>query len=290
MNLFIERKPPSNVSSAVYETLDPIGLFQSMRLLVISAVLFVSFYLIFLGGEAFAIIDQNLAYFIATYSVAIIYFIIIYRTDKYEREPLRFILFIFAWGGFSGVFAATLNEIIGPLFQASLGNASLSGAITEEPLKAAGLYYLVTRERFRDEFNTPLDGIVYGFAAGMGFFAVENFIYFLSPEIGGTGTLVMRSFLLWGHGVWVATTGLWLGLAKIQRGYIRRWDLVPGLLVAITMHFLWNGWGGFLGNDLGFIAQIAQLVFQFWYMRKILREALRDETIWGYNQGLAPKE
>jgi len=33
-----------------------------------------------------------------------------------------------------------------------------------------------------------------------------------------------------------------------------------------------------------------QLIFQFWYMRKIIREALRDEVLWGYGQGMAPVE
>ena len=290
MNLFLERAPMGNVSNAVYEKLDPVGILGSMKLLLISAVLFVGFYALFFGGQAYAIINSNLFYFIATYSVALIYFIIIYKTDKYEREPFKFILFVFVWGVFCGIIAAPLNDFLGPLFQASLGNATLIGPFTEEPLKAAGLYYLVTRKQFSKEFNTPLDGIVYGFAAGMGFFAMENFIYYLNPQIGGPDLLLMRSLLLWGHGVWVATTGLWLAIAKTQRGYLKRADLIPGMVVAIIMHFLWNGWQGFLGVDLGWVALIAQLIFQFWYMKKIIREALRDETLWGYGQGLAPVE
>jgi RsiW-degrading membrane proteinase PrsW (M82 family) len=290
MNLFLARAPLAQVSNAVYEKLDPIGIVGSMKLLLISAALFVGFYALFFGGQAYSIIDTNLFYFIATYSVAIIYLIIIYRTDKYEKEPFKFILFVFVWGVFCGIIAAPINDLIGPLLQASLGNATLIGPFTEEPLKAAGLYYLVTRKSFSKEFNTPLDGIVYGFAAGMGFFAMENFIYYLQPEIGGSQLLLMRSLLLWGHGVWVATTGLWLAIAKTQRGYLIPTDLIPGMMVAITLHFLWNGWQGFLGPTLGWALMIGQLIFQFWYMKKIISEALRDETLWGYGQGLAPVE
>ncbi len=290
MNLFAERAPMGKVSNAVYEKLDPVGIMGSLKLFLVSAALFIGFYLLFLGGQAYNIINNNLVYFIATYSVAIIYLIIIYRTDKYEKEPFKFVLFVFVWGVFCGIIAAPLNDMLGPLLQASLGNATLIGPFTEEPLKAAGLYYLVTRKRFRDEFNTPLDGIVYGFAAGMGFFAMENFIYYLNPQVGGPQLLLIRSLLLWGHGVWVATTGLWLAIAKTQRGYLKRSDLVPGMMVAITLHFLWNGWQGFLGYGLGWAAMIGQIIFQFWYMKKIIREALRDEVIWGYGQGLAPVE
>ena len=290
MNLFAPRAPMANVSNAVYEKLDPVGIVGNMKLLIVSAVLFVGFYALFFGGQAYAIINSNLFYFLATYSVAIIYLIIIYRTDKYEREPFKFIVFIFVSGVACGIVAAPINDIIGPIFQAALGNAALIGPFTEEPLKAVGLYYLVTRKQFSKEFNTPLDGIVYGFAAGMGFFAMENFIYYLNPQVGGPQLLLLRSFLLWGHGVWVATTGLWLAIAKTQRGYLKRSDLIPGMVVAITMHFLWNGWQGWLGADLGWVALIGQLIFQFWYMRKIIREALRDEQLWGYGQGMAPVE
>ncbi len=290
MNLFAPRAPMADVSNAVYEKLDPVGIMGSMKLFIVSAVLFVGFYVLFLGGQAYAIINSNLFYFLATYSVAIIYLIAIYRTDKYEKEPFKFILFVFVWGVFCGIVAAPLNDAIGPIFQAALGNAALIGPFTEEPLKAAGLYYLVTRKQFSKEFNTPLDGIVYGFAAGMGFFAMENFIYYLNPQVGGPQLLLLRSFLLWGHGVWVATTGLWLAIAKTQRGYLKRSDLIPGMAVAIVMHFLWNGWQGWLGADLGWVALIGQLIFQFWYMKKIIREALRDEQLWGYGQGMAPVE
>ena len=290
MNLFIGREPLLEVSDAVYEKLDPVGLLASMKLFLVSAALFIGFYFLLLGNQAYSIINSNLMYFLATYSVALVYFLVIYRTDKYEREPFKFIFFIFAWGVFCGILAAPLNSLIGPIFQASLGSAALAAPFTEEPLKALGFYYLVTRRRFMDEFNTPLDGIVYGFAAGMGFFAMENFLYFLSVETGGEALLLMRSLLLWGHGVWVATTGLWLAIAKIQRGYLRGIDLIPGMMVAVVLHFLWNGWQGFLGVEMGWGVMIVQLIFQFWYMRKIIKEALRDELLWGYGRGLAPVE
>lgn len=290
MNLFLGRKPVTLITDVVYEKLDPVGILASLKLFLISAALFFGFYLLFFGDQAYAVINSNLLYFLATYSVAAIYFLVIYRTDKYEREPFKFILFIFSWGVFCGIIAAPLNDLIGPLFQANLGNAALIGPFTEEPLKAAGFYYLVTRNRFMDEFNTPLDGIVYGFAAGMGFFAMENFIYFLSYQSGGGTVLIIRSLLLWGHGVWVATTGLWLAIAKTQRGYLKKRDLIPGMTVAIVLHFLWNGWQGFLGVELGWAAMIIQMVFQFWYMRRIIKEALRDEVLWGYAHGMAPVE
>lgn len=51
------------------------------------------------------------------------------------------------------------------------------------------------------------------------------------------------------------------------------WDVIPGLLVAMTHHFRWNGWTGFLG-EIGFIAVLAQGVHQIWHSQRMIKEAL----------------
>jgi RsiW-degrading membrane proteinase PrsW (M82 family) len=165
------------------------------------------------------------------------------------------------------------------------GSEALVAPFVEESLKALGLYLLVRHKIWGKEFNSPLDGVVYGFAVGLGFFAMENFQYFLyyfDPSV-----LIYRSVLCWGHGVWVGTTGLWLAIAKVRRGRVVIWDLFPGLLVATTLHFLWNGWTVFLGS-FSFVAMLAQVVHQLWYTRKMIKEALRDDVLLGYDAGMAP--
>jgi RsiW-degrading membrane proteinase PrsW (M82 family) len=255
-------------------------------LIVIAVVLFAGFYFLEFGGQAFEIIDSNLMYFISTYAVAFLFLIWVYRSDKYEREPFKFVIALFAWGVFSGVLAAPINTALGPWFGQLFGNEALVAPFVEEPLKALGLYWLVRHKVWGKEFNSPLDGVIYGFAAGLGFFAMENFQYFLNFD---SSVLVMRSLLCWGHGVWVATTGLWLAVAKIKRGRVVIWDVIPGLLVAIFLHFLWNGWTGFLG-EIGFIVVLAQGVHQIWYSRRMIKEALRDDVLLGYDAGMAPVE
>ena len=208
--------------------------------------------------------------------------------DKYEREPFQLVLLMFAWGVFSGIIVGPLNDTFGPIIEEMTGNFALIAPFTEEPLKAIGFYYLITRKRFEKEFNTPLDGIVYGFAVGLGFFAMENFGYVLSApsrNVDPMSEFLLRSVSTWVHGAWVATTGLWLGYAKVQRGFTKLIDIIPGLSVAIVFHLIWNG---FLGLNLLLI--LFGSVFFIRYTRKILRESLRDEQIWGYGKGLAPTE
>jgi len=285
-NLFTSRDPLVGVTGVAYEKLPPPRVAQSWKLIVIAVALFAGFYILEFGEEAYPIIDGNLMYFVSTYAVAFLFLLWVYRSDKYERDPFSFILALFAWGVFSGLLAGPLNAVFGSMFGALFGNEALVAPFVEEPLKALGLYLLVRHRIWGKEFNSPLDGVVYGFAVGLGFFAMENFNYFLYFD---ESVLIYRSLMCWGHGVWVATTGLWLAIAKVKRGRVVIWDLIPGLLVAMTLHFLWNGWMGFLG-DLGFVAILAQGVHQLWYSRKMIKEAMRDDVLLGYEAGMAPVE
>jgi RsiW-degrading membrane proteinase PrsW (M82 family) len=283
-NLFSSRPPLVGVSEVAYEKLPPPRVAQSWKLLIIAVALFAGFYFLEFGEQAHSIIDGNLMYFVSTYAVAFLFLLWVYRSDKYERDPFRFILALFAWGVFSGLLAGTLNAVFGPGFEAMFGNEALVAPFVEEPLKALGLYMLVRHKIWGKEFNSPLDGVVYGFAAGLGFFAMENFQYFLHFD---ESVLIYRSVLCWGHGVWVGTTGLWLAIAKVKRGRLVIWDLLPGLLVATTLHFLWNGWTVFLGS-FSLVPMLAQIVHQLWYTRKMIKEALRDDILLGYDAGMAP--
>jgi RsiW-degrading membrane proteinase PrsW (M82 family) len=62
-------------------------------------------------------------------------------------------------------------------------------------------------------------------------------------------------------------------------------DLIPGLVVAMLIHGLWNG----LPHIIGIFVLLMSIPIAFW-MYKFSKEASRDEALWGYATGLAPKE
>ena len=62
----------------------------------------------------------------------------------------------------------------GTLFSEDLTSSFLGPAWTEEILKFFILYRYVLREK---EFNEPMDGIVYGVVASLGFATYENYDY-----------------------------------------------------------------------------------------------------------------
>src|SRR5262249_40927802 len=100
--------------------------------------------------------------------------------DRYEKEPVWLMIGVFLWGF---VVAAGVAIILNPLFGivlfvasgssglADLGAAVLSAPIVEESVK--GLAVLIVFLFFRYEFDSILDGVIYGSLVGFGFAAAE---------------------------------------------------------------------------------------------------------------------
>jgi RsiW-degrading membrane proteinase PrsW (M82 family) len=238
----------------------------------------VSIGLLMLYGGLFFGLDlgpftENVLELALTYGAAAALIYWTYLSDKGEREPVVYVALLFCWGIFSGLIAAQLNSLMD--YALPLPGA-LVAPFVEEPVKALGLYVFLTHPRTRDEFNSPLDGIIYGFAVGMGFYASENFVYYLRYSLG---TLLIRILVCWGHGLWVAVVGLWIAVNRHYRGYNVPGDLIPGLSLAILLHLLWNSLG-YLG-ELGGRMLFYYAVFQMGYLRKIVREGKRDEMYSG---------
>ncbi|MBN2333949.1 PrsW family intramembrane metalloprotease [Candidatus Bathyarchaeota archaeon] len=254
------------------------GVEESPSRLLTYAALLVAIGLVALYGGLYFGFDlgpftEHIVELVLTYGAAAALIYWTYLSDKGEREPIVYVVLMFCWGIFSGLIAAQLNSIMGAALPVP---AALVAPFVEEPIKALGLYVFLTHPRTRDEFNSPLDGIIYGFAVGMGFYASENFVYYLHYSIG---TLLMRILLCWGHGLWVAVVGLWIAVNRHYRGYNVVGDMVPGLSVAIAMHFIWNGLG-YLG-EFGGRMVLYYAIFQLGYLRKIISEGRRDEMYSG---------
>ena len=215
------------------------------------------------------------------FAAPVFYLFWMVRNDRFEREPLGLIAVTFGWGVFCGIFAALLNFLVAiPLF------GSPGAAFVEEPLKLLGVYWLARHRRMGAEFNDHLDGIVYGAAAGAGFAGLENLQYILEMIMGGGipafGAVAIRSATSFCHIAWSAAAGRSLGLAKAMRGRTLLRDLIPGLIIAIPMHFLWNAVNAA-------IALFALLPVYTIITLRLVRAAQRDEARWGY-QTSAPVE
>jgi RsiW-degrading membrane proteinase PrsW (M82 family) len=179
--------------------------------------------------------------------------------DRYEPEPVSYLILIFCWGAFVATLVALgVNSGATWLF----GRAHLPDALVgvlvapfiEELMKALGpILLLVFRRR---EFSGITDGIVYCGLSATGFAMVENILY-----LGGVGyaanadqygpasgaqaviALFIGRILLTGfaHPLFTAMTGIGLGIAARSADRRVRWIApIAGLLVAMMLHGSWN--------------------------------------------------
>lgn len=184
----------------------------------------------------------------------LLYALFLWWMDRYEKEPLGLILAAFLWGAIPAVILSLIAQIIldipvsdflGQGMGAELVGASLIAPITEEPFK--GLMLLLLLLRFRQEIDTPVDGILYGGLVGFGFATTENFFYFIDAyEMGGLGKVVELAFfrvVLFGlnHALFTGCTGLGIALARTSLERTARITApFVGLAAGITLHALHN--------------------------------------------------
>jgi protease PrsW len=157
--------------------------------------------------------------------------------DRY-REPQRVLWTTFGLGvlsvfGVAAVFiySPLVDGIKNPLLRGPI-DAFASAAIPEELLKLLVLVGYCARHK---EYDEPLDGLVYGATASLGFATLENVLYVLQ---NGLGLAVMRAFTaVPGH----AFSGAILGWHVSQWKFHRKKYAIPfGYLVVVLLHGLYD--------------------------------------------------
>src|SRR5215213_3174858 len=149
--------------------------------------------------------------------------------DRYEKEPKLLLGAAFLWGVIiagggayilNTAFGIGIYALTGSEGAAEFGTTSIVAPIIEEGLK--GLAVLVVFLMFRKEFDSVLDGVVYGAVAAMGFAAIENVLYiyrngFLEGGWEGFWMLVVIRVILvgWMHPFFTAFTGIGLAIARM---------------------------------------------------------------------------
>ena len=166
----------------------------------------------------------------------------IYRQDYHEPEPLSMLFRAFVCGGFSTVPAAVIQlffkNIESP--DSLIGIAAFAFgivALTEELSKFLALRLFIYPN---EEFDEPMDGIVYGVMVGLGFATVENILYVTNIESGGFGTAIGRAFTaVPAHAAFGILMGSYVGLAKFFPEK-RAAFMLTGLLLAVFFHGLYD--------------------------------------------------
>lgn len=227
------------------------------------------------------------------------YLFLIWKFDKYDREPFKLVLANYLWGALGAVIFAIIGSIalgsIASFFISDEAHLGRFGVIVIAPIVeeiTKGFFLLIT-VAYR-KFDNITDGIVYGGAIGLGFGMTENFMYFIS--YGTTipdwiAIVVVRTlFTAVMHCVATATFGAFLGYAKFKSKFYRIVFPLTGILLAIVIHSAWNFSVSFQSTaPLGFLFMfitiiIFILVFSLSIRneKKIIQNELLDEASLGF--------
>ena len=201
-------------------------------------------------------------------SIVLVYFFV--TLDRFP-EPKKAIIITFILGilitipaGFGNMYLA---EIIYKNFYQNeyydLIDTFFVGAFVEEILKFLILLFYCTRLK---DFDEPMDGLVYGATAALGFAMAENFDYVGNAADFGTtwqDVAWIRAFLT---APMHAACGIFIGFSFSYYYFYNRniLFLFLGLITAIFFHFIYN-YGYF---NLIVIIQIVILFFLFRNLRK----------------------
>jgi RsiW-degrading membrane proteinase PrsW (M82 family) len=166
--------------------------------------------------------------------------------DRHTRERWAPLCASFLWGAAAAALVA--SEVNDALLATALGDAvpMLLGPAVEEIAKASAL--LVVLAVWPGELNDPLDGIVYGALAGLGFAATENLGYYTLAALQGGAPGLTRALWLRGllqglnHAAFTATVGAAVGWACGAGGRrpARAAIVLVGLALAVLVHAVWN--------------------------------------------------
>lgn len=221
--------------------------------------------------------------------------------DRYEREPVWLMIGVFLWGMIVAAGSALLINtflgvglmfITGSETAASFGTAVFVAPPVEETVK--GLAVLGIFIYFYREFDSILDGVIYGSLVGFGFAAAENVNYIMNGFLqnGFTGlflnTIVRVLIIGFLHANLTAFTGIGFAVARLNRGPLRFIAPVLGYGAAIFFHAFHNMLAS-LGNIaicllgsvfdwFGFLGMFIFILILVWREGMVVRQFLRDEV------------
>ncbi|MDO8753218.1 MAG: PrsW family intramembrane metalloprotease [Anaerolineales bacterium] len=231
----------------------------------------------------------------------------VFWLDRYEKEPKALLGATFFWGM---VIAAGGAFIINTAFgigiyiftgsegAAEMGTTSIVAPIVEEILK--GLAVAIVFFIFYNEFDSILDGIIYGGMVGLGFAATENTIYIYRNGYldGGWAGLFLLAFIRvilvgWMHAFFTAFTGIGFAIARTNKNMLVKFFApLVGLGIAISVHAFHNTFGGLIGglgglaagtfiDWIGWAFMLGFIIWMINHEHNIVKKQLEEEVYAG---------
>ena len=201
--------------------------------------------------------------------------VIIFAVSDKFREPNKEIFLVFISGVLITIPAYYTNNFLGDLYlnyyfiSKGLAASFLSAAAVEEGLKFLVLYFVVYRLR---EFNEPMDAIVYGVCASLGFATLENIFYIFYSDFGIEPIYlsILRGFTtIPAHAIF----GVMMGYFFMRYAFIHK---SKSLFLSFLIPYLLHGFYNYFISINYFVISLA-LVIVSWFIGIKLFLKLRQE-------------
>jgi protease PrsW len=165
------------------------------------------------------------------------------REDKENPEPKGLIFITFVVGMLAVIFVIPLEKFAQGNIIDNQALLFVALASIEEIMKYLGVSLIALKSKIIDQ---PIDYPIYFLTAALGFAALENTLFLVAPisrnEVFSsisTGNLRFVGATLL-HVAASATIGIALGLAFFQTKFVKKIALFIGIIIAITLHSIFN--------------------------------------------------
>lgn len=188
---------------------------------------------------------------------SIILFIVVWRSDKVEKEPVKLLVKLFLFGT---LFGGTLTII--SYLESKKPEINLLSKILPEPssviymlilnfliialIEEAGKFIVLKKITWKDPaFNYIFDAVVYSVTVSLGFATVENIIYIITRKRIDIDVAIDRGLLaVPAHVIYAIYMGYFYGLAKhseaIGGSKSTKKHLIMALVFPVLIHGLFD--------------------------------------------------
>lgn len=186
---------------------------------------------------------MNIAYaLLAGLLPALLWLIFWLREDNLHPEPRSLVAGTFLSGMVVVVIAVFLEKYAADIIT-NEKYRYIAWAAIEEIVKFLAVALIALKSRYMDE---PVDAMIYCITVALGFAALENALFILSPLDTGdiTRSIVTGNMRFIGatlvHTVCSAAVGFMIGLSFYKNAFLKAISLLFGVILAVALHASFN--------------------------------------------------
>ena len=175
---------------------------------------------------------------------SIILFYVVWKGDRYEKEPPKLLIKLFLFGALTTISASIIEIVAGDFIFGFLDHSGylflvidnfLITALAEE----AGKYLVLKKTTWKHPaFNYTFDAVVYAVTASLGFATIENILYLFENSL--SVAIIRALFSVPGHVIDAIYMGYYYGLARHAEAYgdsnLCKKNLKKAFFVPILIH------------------------------------------------------